>query len=112
MWVSYGEQYFPIHQMKPSQEDWQKLVFKRKNCSVIEKLSSLIILLDLGQVVKGDLIMVTPQRLTRAGFQKNASGKETSEAFSALKVAPVEYHNIPKVMKDIKLTSRRLTLPW
>ena len=41
MWVSCGEQYFPILQMKPSQEDWQKLVFKRKNCSVLEKLSSL-----------------------------------------------------------------------
>ena len=37
MWVSCGEPYFPIHQMKPSQEDWQKLVFKRKNCSVLEK---------------------------------------------------------------------------
>ena len=46
MWVSCGEQYFPIHQMKPSQEDWRKLVFKRKNCSVIEKLSSLMSIVD------------------------------------------------------------------
>ena len=30
MRVSCEEQYFPIHQMKPCQEDWQKLVFKEK----------------------------------------------------------------------------------
>ena len=30
MWVSCEEQYFPIHQMKPCQEDWQKLEFKEK----------------------------------------------------------------------------------
>ena len=42
MWVSCKEQYFPIHQMKPCQEDWQKLVFKEKNCSVPEKSEFLI----------------------------------------------------------------------
>ena len=30
MWVSCEEQYFPICQMKPCQEDWQKLLFKEK----------------------------------------------------------------------------------
>ena len=50
MWVSCGEQYFPIHQMKPSQEDWQKLVFKRKNCSVLEKLSSLRKVMVLNEI--------------------------------------------------------------
>ena len=34
--------HFPIHQMKPCQLDWQKLVFHEKICSVIEKLSFLI----------------------------------------------------------------------
>ena len=29
MWVSCTE-YFPIHQMKPCQVDWQKLVFQEK----------------------------------------------------------------------------------
>ena len=28
---------FPIHQMKPCQVDWQKLVFQGKNYSVPEK---------------------------------------------------------------------------
>ena len=55
MWVSCGEQYFPIHQMKPSQEDWQKLVFKRKNCSVLEKLSSLR---NFFQYYSGDLVYI------------------------------------------------------
>ena len=30
MWVSCTEYYFPIHQMKPCQVDWQKLVFQEK----------------------------------------------------------------------------------
>ena len=56
MWVSCGEQYFPIDQMKPSQEEWQKLVFKRKNCSVPEKLSFLPICLFLGKYCSQSLL--------------------------------------------------------
>ena len=42
MWVSCEEQYFPIHQVKPCQEDWQKLVFKEKIVLFQRKLSSLL----------------------------------------------------------------------
>ena len=41
-WVYWKEQHFPIHQMKPCQLDWQKLVFLEKIGSVQEKLSSLM----------------------------------------------------------------------
>ena len=45
-WVSW-KVHFPIHQKKPCQLDWQKLVFFEKIGSVLEKLSSLYSLLFL-----------------------------------------------------------------
>ena len=45
MWVSCEEQYFPIHLMKPCQEDWQKLVFKEKIVLFQRNLSSLLLCL-------------------------------------------------------------------
>ena len=58
MWVSCGEPYFPIHQMKPSQEDWQKLVFKRKKSSVLEKLHALcFIMVQSGTVFQSCTII-------------------------------------------------------
>ena len=42
MWVSCEEQYFPIHQMKPCQEDWQKFVFKEKIVLFQRNLSSIL----------------------------------------------------------------------
>ena len=42
MWVSCKEKYFPIHQMKPCQVDWQKLVFQEKIVLFQRKLSSLL----------------------------------------------------------------------
>ena len=51
MWVSCGEQYFPIYQMKPSQEDWQKLVFKEEKLFCSREIEFFIIILLVVMIV-------------------------------------------------------------
>ena len=95
MWVSCKEQYFPIHQMKPCQVDWQKLVFQEKIVLFQRNQSSL---LNFKQNVKSTCIY----NVLRFGYGVNFRYEGmSSHSFDRFYV--VMKIEIPKVL-DLNLT--------